>query len=100
MQFFAHTNYFNFGPAAEAAHEAYIEDMTGDVNFEADGFQRCVALIKGDKAMVIGDEEGEFAPGFSCTTYFVDEGGERVELSTGGGETLDEAREAIAEFLN
>ena len=101
MQFFAHNNYFDFGAAAQAAHEAYIADQTGDVVFEADGFQRCVALIKGDKAIAIGDEEGEFAPGFTYTIYWLDaESGEREELSTGGGETLDEAREAIAEFLN
>ena len=101
MQFFAHDNWFDFGAAAQAAHDAYIADQTGDVVFEADGFQRCVALVKGDNAMVIGDEEGEFAPGFTYTIYWFDaESGEREELSTGGGETLDEAREAIAEFLN
>ena len=99
--FFTHTNSFSFGPAAEAAHEAYITDQTGEIGFEADGFQHCVALIKDDKAMVIGDEEGEFAPGFTYTIYWFDaESGEREELSTHGGETLDEARKAITEFLN
>ena len=101
MQFFAHTNYFDFGAAAQAAHDAYVQDESGELEFEANGFQRCVALVKGDNAMVIGDEEGEFAPGFTYTIYWFDaESGEREELSTGGGETLDEAREAIAEFLN
>ena len=98
MQFFAHNNWFDYGPAAEAAHDAYVQDMTGELDFEADGFQRCVALIKNDKAMVIGDEEGEFAPGFTYTVYALDD--ERVELTTDGGETVEQARKAIAEFLN
>ena len=35
MQFFAHTNYFDFGPACKAAHQAWLEETTGSIEFEA-----------------------------------------------------------------
>ena len=31
MQFFAHTNWFDFGAAAQAAHDAYVQDESGEL---------------------------------------------------------------------
>ena len=91
MQFFAHTNYFNFGPACEAAHQAWIEETTGDVEFEANEF--------GNHALVIGDEKDDDGEFFSCTFYLGDEEtGEWMDESSDGGKAED-AMDVVKKFI-
>ena len=92
---------FPMGPACTAARDAYLADRTGDVAFESYGFDGTVALIKGGKALVIGDETVDGDPCFSCTVYELtgDEEEPAMELSTDGGTTVGRARKAIAEFI-
>ena len=99
MQFFAHNNYFNFGPACEAAHQAWLEETTGDVEFEASEFEKAVALVAGDHALVIGDEKDEDGEFFSCTFYVGDgETGEWMDESSDGGKAED-AADVISKFI-
>lgn len=99
MQFFAHTNYFNFGPACEAAHQAWLEETTDDIEFEANEFEQAVALVADDHALVIGDEKDEDGEFFSYTLYICDEEtGEWINESSDGGKAED-AMDVIKKFI-
>ena len=99
MQFFAHTNYFNFGPACEAAHQAWLEETTNDIEFEANKFEQAVALVADDHALVIGDEKDEDGEFFSYTLYICDEEtGEWINESSDGGKAED-AMDVIKKFI-
>ena len=61
---------FDYGPVCEAVHQAWVEEESGDFSFEANSFDRNVAIIYHNDAFIVGDDKDDDGNecGYSYTT--------------------------------